>query len=405
MEFKSKILSNGLAVIGEVNGSAQSAAVGFFVRSGARDETAEINGVSHFLEHMIFKGTEELDAFEVNKSFDRTGARFNAFTSEENTVYYAAVLPEYLAEITQLWTKLMRPSLRESDFDIEKNVIKEEIAMYKDNPQFEVLDICRNIHFKDHPCGNSVLGSEESITNLRADQMRDYFSRRYSPGNMALVFSGNFDWEAMSSLAEEKCGGWENFESSRELTYYKGSMAKSSVKNESLVREHICLMHPSVSIQDERRYAAALFAMIAGDDTGSRYFWELIDTAIAEAAVMQLESMDGVGAMYNYFSCSPENGDIVIAKAEEIFKELYENGVTEEELRKARNKVLSAVALKNEIPMGRLTDLGMNWIYLNKYRSVAENINSIKAVTLTDVNEIIRDYNPCEFTQLRMGPK
>src|SRR4030042_1189442 len=135
MEFKKKILANGLAVIGEVNKSAKSAAVGFFVKTGSRDETKQINGVSHFLEHMLFKGTEKLSTLEVNEAFDRTGAEFNAGTGEESTVFYAAVLPEYLVKVTKLWIELMRPALRDEDFNIEKNVIKEEIAMYEALPQ------------------------------------------------------------------------------------------------------------------------------------------------------------------------------------------------------------------------------------------------------------------------------
>ena len=140
MEFKQKILSNGLTIIGELNSSAKSAAAGFFVKTGSRDETPDINGVSHFLEHMIFKGTEKLSAFEVNNAFDRTGAQFNAFTSEEMTAFYAAVLPEYLGEIMSLWIELMRPALRDEDFNIEKNVITEEIAMYQDLPDFLVTE-------------------------------------------------------------------------------------------------------------------------------------------------------------------------------------------------------------------------------------------------------------------------
>ena len=157
MEFKKKKLANGLSLIGEINKSAKSAAVGFFVRTGSRDESKQINGVSHFLEHMLFKGTEKLSAFEVNKAFDRTGAQFNATTGEENTVFYAAVLAEYLIEVTELWAKLMRPALRDEDFNIEKNVIKEEIAMYKDLPSFDVMDRCRNLHFDGHPCSKSAL--------------------------------------------------------------------------------------------------------------------------------------------------------------------------------------------------------------------------------------------------------
>ena len=210
MEFKTKTLENGLVLIGEVNASAKSTAVGFFVKTGSRDETQQINGVSHFLEHMLFKGTDTLSAFQVNEAFDRTGAQFNAFTSEENTVYYAAVLPEYLAEVTGLWAELMRPALRDEDFDIEKNVIKEEIAMYKDQPGFDVMDQCRTLHFDGHPCGNSVLGSEESIDNLMAEQMRDYFAGRYAPNNMVMACAGHFDWDQICSVAEKACGQWQD---------------------------------------------------------------------------------------------------------------------------------------------------------------------------------------------------
>jgi predicted Zn-dependent peptidase len=130
MEFRKETLDNGLTVIGEINKSAKSAAVGFFVRTGSRDETKQINGVSHFLEHMLFKGTEKLSTFEVNEAFDRTGAQFNAFTSEENTVFYASVLPEFQGRITDLLADILRPSLRAEDFDMEKKVILDEIARY-----------------------------------------------------------------------------------------------------------------------------------------------------------------------------------------------------------------------------------------------------------------------------------
>jgi len=192
MEFKSEKLNNGLMVIGELNKSAKSAAVGFFVRTGSRDETGPISGVSHFLEHMLFKGTEKLSAIEVNEAFDRTGAQYNAFTSEENTVFYAAVLPEYLEEVTRLWMELMRPALRDEDFNIEKNVIKEEIAMYKDLPTFDVMERCRTLYFECHPCGNSVLGSEQSIDNLAAQTDAGLLREALRANNMVLGLRGRF---------------------------------------------------------------------------------------------------------------------------------------------------------------------------------------------------------------------
>jgi predicted Zn-dependent peptidase len=404
MEFKSEKLDNGLVIIGEINKSAKSAAVGFFVKTGSRDETGQINGVSHFLEHMLFKGTDKLSALEVNEAFDRTGAQFNAFTSEENTVYYAAVLPEYLVEVTQLWTQLMRPALRDEDFNIEKNVIKEEIAMYKDLPSFDVMDQCRTLHFDGHPCGNSVLGSVESIDNLTAEQMRSYFARRYAPNNIVIACAGNFDWDRIRSLAADSCGSWQRQTVERQLGHNEGSRKKQRHEKANLVREHICLMSAGVSAQDPRRFAASLLGTIIGDDVGSRFFWELVDKALAEAASMQFGAMDGTGAFCSYIRCSSENVTKVLDIVRGIFDDLAKNGVTEDELTKAKNKILSALVIKNELPMGRLVDLGFNWTYLQRYQTIEDDVNAIKAVTVDEIHSLIKQFRPGDFTQLSLGP-
>ncbi len=404
MEFKKKELANGLRLIGEINNSAKSAAVGFFVKTGSRDETEQINGVSHYLEHMLFKGTEKLSALEVNEAFDRTGAQFNAGTSEENTVFYAAVLPEYLVEVTELWIELMRPALRDEDFNIEKSVIKEEIAMYKDLPSFDVVDRCRRLHFDGHPCGNSVLGSEKSVGNLTAEQMRDYFTRRYAPNNMVLACAGNFDWDQICSVVEVPCGKWQPQAATRKLEHCVGSKKKERVEKSNLAREHICLMSAGVSAQDPRRFAASLLGTIIGDDVGSRFFWELVDKALAEAAAMQSGAMDGTGMFCSYIRCGSENVCKVLDTVRNIFDSLAKDGVTEDELRKAKNKILSALVIKNELPMGRLVDLGSNWIYLEQYRTVEDDINAVKAVTINDIHSLIEQFNPGDFTQLSIGP-
>ncbi|MBN1972376.1 MAG: insulinase family protein [Sedimentisphaerales bacterium] len=405
MEFKHKQLSNGLNIIGEVNPAAKSAAVGFFVRTGSRDETQEINGVSHFLEHMLFKGTDKLNSFEVNEAFDRTGAQFNAFTSEENTVFYAAILPEYIVEITKLWSQLMRPALRDEDFDIEKNVIKEEIAMYQDMPNFEVVEKCRTLHFDGHPCGNSVLGSVESIDKLTANQMRAYFDSRYAPNNITLACSGNFKWEQICSFAEEYCGPWTRADAARELKHYDGSKKKERIGKANITREHICLISPGVSAQDPSRFAASLLAMIVGDDVGSRFFWELVDKALAESASMQFGAMDGTGMFNSYIQCSSENMAKVLDIVNGIFRDIASSGVTADELTKAKNKVLSELVIKNELPMGRLVDLGFNWIYLKQYFTIEGEIRAIKDVTVDDIQSLIKQLNPGDFTQMSMGPK
>jgi predicted Zn-dependent peptidase len=403
MQFQQKTLSNGLVLIGEINPPGKSAAVGYFVRTGARDETPQINGVSHFLEHMLFKGTERRNSFEVNEAFDSRGAQFNAFTSEEQTVFYAAVLPEYLVEITELWAELMRPALRDEDFDIEKNVIKEEIAMYQDTPTFDVIDRCRCLHFGVHPCSYSVLGTVASIDGLTAEQMREYFSRRYAPNNMVVACAGNFDWDRFSAAVEAASGTWPLQKVERELVHFEGTKQKARADKANLKREHICLMHTGVSAQDPRRFAASMLGIIIGDDYGSRFFWELVDKALAEEASMQFNPMDGTGLFCSYLRCGTPNAARVMDVVENIFRDLISNGITEEELAKARNKVLSALVLKNELPMGRLVDLGFNWMYLGEYRSIEQDVEAVKAVTVDQVNRLIREIDLSSYTQYSLG--
>ncbi|MBN2020994.1 MAG: insulinase family protein [Sedimentisphaerales bacterium] len=404
MEFKVNKLKNGLTVIGEVNKSAKSSAVGFFVRTGARDENPQINGVSHFLEHMVFKGTVKLSPFEVNEAFDRTGAQYNAFTSEENTIFWAALLPEYLVEITKLWIEMMRPALRTEDFNIEKQVIKEEIAMYKDQPSYDVLDRCRTLYFGGHPCGNSVLGSVQSIEALTAEQMREYFTSRYAPNNMIAAFAGNFDWDEIRNVIETGCAAWESRDIDRKLSDTRGTRAKERLEKANLAREHICLISPSVSAQDTQRFAASLLSMIIGDSVGSRFFWELVDKAIVETASMEYSPMDGAGANFTYIRCSSENANKAMEIVGRIFAEATKAGVTENELKMAKNKVLSALVIKNELPMGRLVDLGFNWTYLRQYRTIEQDVSSIKAVAVADINALIKEYPLSEFAQFSLAP-
>src|SRR5262245_35308701 len=157
VKFHHQKLKNGLTIIGETNAAARSAAVGFFVRTGSRDETAEVSGVSHFLEHMAFKGNERFTADDVNRIFDEVGAKYNASTSEEVTLYYAAILPEYLESTFEILSGLLYPSLRQEDFDMEKNVILEEIGMYEDQPTFTAYEELMRSHFAGHPLGQSIL--------------------------------------------------------------------------------------------------------------------------------------------------------------------------------------------------------------------------------------------------------
>jgi len=170
LRFRKHVLPNGLEIVAECNDDAFSTAMGFFVKTGARDETDAVAGVSHFLEHMMFKGTSSRSADDVNREFDEMGAHYNAFTNEENTVYYSAVLPECQHQSVELLGDILRPALREEDFDTEKQVILEEIQMYEDQPPFGADDKARATYFGSHPLGRSVLARQRALAIYRSRQ-------------------------------------------------------------------------------------------------------------------------------------------------------------------------------------------------------------------------------------------
>src|ERR671911_199550 len=179
LKFHHKQLTNGLDIVGEENPDSHSFAAGLFVKTGSRDESSEINGVSHFLEHMMFKGSDKYTWEDVNRIFDEIGARYNAFTSQEMTAYYANVLPEFTEKAVEHLSHLLRPAIRDTDFTTEKKVILEEIAMYLDDPGHRLYEQAMAEHFGNHPLSLSILGSPQSIMKLSREQMARYFQSRY----------------------------------------------------------------------------------------------------------------------------------------------------------------------------------------------------------------------------------
>ncbi len=305
MRYDRHTLPNGLEIVGEYNPAAQSIALGFFTRTGSRDETPEVSGVSHFLEHMMFKGTDSRSAADVNREFDEMGANYNAFTSEENTVYYGAVLPEFQSQLLGLLGDMLRPSLRQDDFNTEKKVILEEIAMYKDRPHFTLFDLARETYHHGHPLGNSVLGSTESISALERDQMMTYFEHRYAPNNVTLVLTGNYDWDAAIADAERYCGNWTPSDAPRSLSRPEAFPQERMVVDSKRDRLYICVVAPAPAAQDDERVVAEVVSVALGGGDGSRLYWALTHPGLADSVGLSYDSNDGAGAFYAYASCSP----------------------------------------------------------------------------------------------------
>ncbi len=404
MEFKQTILDNGLNVVAEVNPAAASMAVGFFVRTGSRDETAEIAGASHFLEHMMFKGTARRSAFDVNREFDAMGAQYNAFTTEENTIYFGAVLPEFQGRLIDLLGDILRPAIRQEDFDMEKNVILDEIARYEDQPHYKLYEKLMAEHFRAHPLGNSVLGTNESISALKREDLQRYFERRYSPGNVTVAAVGNLDFAAVVAKVAEVCDHWKPYDVSRELPAAGAVKASKTIVDAKLTRQHIGVMSPAPTAQDDDRYAASIAATIVGDENGSRLFYALVDPAIADEATMAYESLDGAGAFLTFISTDPARAGEAVRIALDEFGRFAEEGPSEGELLAAKNKTASAATLRGELPLGRLTSVGFDWVYRSQHVPLAEQIERYFAVTPEQVLQVASKYDLTAATILGLGP-
>ncbi|MDF2440768.1 MAG: hypothetical protein JWN98_1752 [Abditibacteriota bacterium] len=403
-------LKNGLTIVGEHEAGAQTMAAGFFVRTGARDETPEVSGVSHFLEHMMFKGTNKRSPEDVNREFDEMGARYNAFTSEENTVYYGNVLPRFQNRLLDLLADMMRPALRQQDFDMEKNVILEEIAMYQDRPQFSVFDLVRSKYFAAHPLSSSVLGSTQSISDLTRDQMQKYFDQRYAANNLTLVFTGQYNWDEVREAAEGACGDWNTADTPRELQNYEGhseihvERPRDTEGKDKFNRAHIAMMAPGYSEQDERRYAAAVACEAIGAGDGSRLYWALVHNGIAEAAQIGHDANDGAGAFYGYVLADPARAQQSLDVFRSVVAEACRDGLKPEEIERAKRRIASHVVLSAETPMGRLRPVGMNWVYRKEQTGSEESLRRLLAVTPQDANEVLSNAPFERSTVVGLGP-
>lgn len=404
MQFRHHTLENGLELVAEVNPQAYSASYAFFVRTGSRDETNEISGVSHFLEHMVFKGTPRRSAEDVNRELDEISSSSNAFTNEEQTVYYATVLPEDQGRIVDLLADMLRPALRQEDFDTEKQVILEEIAKYDDQPPYGAHDKCMAAHFGAHPLSRNVLGTSQSVGGLSREQMLRYFESRYSARNIVLAAAGNIDFQRLIEEVDRQCGSWKSFDAPRPLARAAMHEGFAVLHKPMAAQEYVVQIANAPAAEDEDRYAARVLATILGDEKGSRLFWELIDTGLAEYASISTHEFQGTGVYMTYLASSPEEVSGNLGRLHAIVRSAEKSGVTQEELDQAKNKICAQIVLSAERPANRLFAVGNAWVQRRQYKTVRQGVESYRAVTLDNIAAVLKKYPLSASTTVAVGP-
>lgn len=404
MQFHHTTLPNGLEVVAELNDAAYSVAFGFYVKAGARDESTAVSGVSHFLEHMAFKGTERFSADDVNRIFDEYGADYNAMTGEESTIFYSSVLPEYLPQTFELQSSILFPTLRQDDFDMEKKVILEEIGMYEDQPSSVAYDKAMQLHFSGHELGQSVLGTTESVSALTSEQMRQYHAEHYRAGNIVLAVAGNTDWATVLELAQKHCGAWPAGSCPRELTSSTPTQQSLFVTKDQCQHEQIIQLAAAPDCNDVRRFAAELLTVIVGDDSNSRLYWELVDPGMAESAECGYYEFEGTGTYLTFLNGPPEATAENLERITRIYNDVNANGVTADELDQAKNKIATRIVLRGERPMGRLSSLGGNWLVRREYRTIDDDLAIVRGVTLDDIRGLLAEFPLLQTTTVGVGP-
>jgi predicted Zn-dependent peptidase len=405
--FHTHKLSNGLQIIGQPMPDFESVAVSYYVRTGSRDEPdPSIVGVSHFLEHMVFKGTKTLDWQEITLAFNKIGAELNAFTSHEATVYYARVLGEYLDRAVELLSDMMYPRLSESDFETEKEVIINEIARSEDQPYNAAYRRMMQTYFGSHPLGHDVLGTPESIRNMRIEQMREYWNKRYAANNMILSVAGNFSWDHIVELTEKHCTDWRVGDASRHVEHYEPAHPINDVEVDKKLKQQIMILAmPSVDLKDPDYYAAVLGSSILGDSDGSRLYWNIYQKGLAESAGASLWAMDGTGILQMQANSTPEEAPRVLKMLRSELDSLLADGVYEDEVQRAKDKWISSIVLSSESTFSRMFSLASDWVTEGRLISVDEEIERVEKVTSKDILRALKRF-PIQEKQVltTLGP-
>jgi predicted Zn-dependent peptidase len=380
-------LDNGLRVVIEQMPDVRSAAAGFLIRTGARDESSSLAGVSHFLEHMMFKGTARRSWRDITIDFDRMGSTYNAFTSEDRTVYYGWVRKDDIGRQIELLADMVRSILPPDEFDTEKKVILEEIAMAKDSLEHVAFEFLQEKVFTGHPLEWPILGYDQSVREMTRDQMWEYFQRRYAPDNVLLIVAGNVDPGEIIGLAEQHCGSWDPSGATTGRVPPMVHRGMHVLTLERFKQQVIALTFPSISACDARAETAAAAATILGGEN-SRFFWNIVQKGIApRAGAYHLEYTD-CGVMILFGACQPENAEQLLEAIKIEADRICTQRVEVQEVDRVKNKRRTSLAVEGEAPYYRLTQLMEDMEYRGAPRTVEQMLAEVDAITV----DAVRDY-------------
>ncbi len=409
MAFEHRLtkLDSGVRIVTEAMPSVRSVSLGFWIGTGSRYESHEQAGLSHLLEHLLFKGSEKYASLEIDQIFDGMGAELNAGTGKETTSVYARVIDEHVVDAFDVMADMVfRPSLR--DMDSEREVILEEIAMYEDDPQEKVFDLLGEVTFGSDPLGRAIIGRAEVISQTPADQIARFHGERYRPGNVVIAAAGAVDHDALVALAGERTGPAATGNGSSPMT--PGAVLPMGVRRrferKDTEQYHFCLGGVGMSRHDDRRFALRVLDTIFGGTSSSRLFQEVREQrGLAYAVYSFTSAYADTGQVGLYVGTRGENLVSALSVVGAELRRLREAPVTGEELDRAKENLKGRVVLALESTGARMNRLGSELLAGAPLMPIDEVVQRIEAVSLDDLAALADElWAPERLSAAGIGP-
>jgi predicted Zn-dependent peptidase len=393
-DIETTTLSNGVRVITEAMPHVRSVSVGIWIGSGSRRERGEQNGISHFIEHMLFKGTTRRSAEDIARSVDSIGGNLDAFTAKELVCFNTKVLDSHLSLAFDVLADLvLHPSFREEDIEKEKGVILEEIKMEADSPDYLVHEIFSSNFWKDHPLGKPILGTPQTVKKFNQDTIRSFYDDVYAPANLIVTAAGNLTHERLVALADEHLAALTP-RGPAPADDAPATHARIALRNKkSLEQVHLCLGVPSYPLPHEERFACYVLNTLLGGGMSSRLFQNIRERqGLAYAVFSELNPYRDTGCLSIYAGTSVESAAKVVQSIMNEFRDLKDHPVADEELRRAKDHLKGSLMLSLESTSSRMSNLARQEMYFGHFFTLDELVESIETVTTADVQRIAMTF-------------
>jgi len=400
------VMDNGLTVVAEPIPHVRSVAVGFWILAGSRDEQQSEQGISHFLEHLLFKGTDRRSARQIAETMDQVGGQLNAFTTKEYTCYYARVLDEHLdVAIDVLGDMIRNPTCRAGDIEREKSVILEEIGMYEDAPDELVHDLFAQSIWREHPLGRSVLGTGETIARLQREDILRHMAARYTPDNSVMAVAGSFNPPRLRELLSDAFCSW-GATSTRPPETPPVAEVATTMRSKDTELVHMCLGGVGLALEAPGSYSLNLLANILGGGPSSRLFQEVREErGLAYSVFSYASAFRDSGLFVLYCGAGKERIRTAAGVIGAELRRVGREGVSHAELARAKEQMKSNLTMALESTGARMNRLGRSQLLLRRVISLDEMLNRIQAVTVDDVRELAAGFSDLRNLSLvAIGP-